>query len=137
MCQARKGLLLTCSVGSIQSLSSCLRVPMTAGVQVLCKAIQQDPRNPLASLERAHVLMQYQRYPDALQELEALKVGRCLGHCKCGVPDCKPHPTCFSISYGCCCCCCEDGPSSPMPGSTGSCSLHTALEKSAACQSSS
>ena len=131
--------MLTCSQGSIESFSSCLRVTMTAGVQVLCKAIQQDPRNPLASLERAHVLMQYQRYPDALQELEALKVASCLGHCKCGVLNFRSHPTCFSTSYSCCCCCCccEDGPSSQMPGSTGACSLHMALEKSGESQSSS
>ena len=43
-------------------------------LDVLGGAIQRDPRNPLASFERASVLLQYARLEDALIELEALKV---------------------------------------------------------------
>ena len=50
-------------------------------LHVLGVAIERDPRNPLASFERAHVLMQYGRLEDALMELEALKVVAILLSC--------------------------------------------------------
>ncbi len=39
------------------------------------EAIEADPRNPLAKFERASVLLSEDRYREALDELNALKVG--------------------------------------------------------------
>ena len=96
-----------------QEAPACPRPDMVGPLQVLGKAIQQDARNPLASLERAHVLMQYQRYPDALQELEALKVCCLAGARLC----CPPPGTCLLHIH-------HQPQSLPSPGRLAAADIH-------------
>lgn len=47
----------------------------SSALDMLHKALNLDPRNPLARYERAEVLISMEKYPDALAELGILKVG--------------------------------------------------------------
>lgn len=55
---------------------------VTEALEMLAHATHADKRNPLARFERSRVLMGLDRFDDALEELEALKVSprKCILH---------------------------------------------------------